>query len=104
MDARFEPGGAPRLRIPAVGPDRQPSHDLAPVSEPGTDRVGGEFVCLDPAGDALDTGDLSDPGRQRLGHQVVFDIPPEGVEADLGRVELHRPRRKQRSRVVDEAQ
>ena len=104
MDARREACGAARLRIPAVGADRKPGHDLAPVPEPRPDGVGGKFVRLDPRGDALDAGNLRDLGRERLGHKVVFDIPPEGVEPDLGRVELHRPRRKERSRVVDEAQ
>ena len=104
MKARFEPGGAPRLRIPAVGADDKPGRDLAPVFERRPDGVGGEIVSLHPGRDALDAGDLRDLGRERLGHQVVFDVPPEGVEPDLGRVELDRPRRKEPSRVVDEAQ
>ena len=98
------PAARRAFEVPAVGPDRQPGHDLAPVSEPRTDRVGGKFVCLDPRRSALEAGNLRDLGRERLGHKVVLNIPPEGVETNLGRVEFHRPRRKERSRVVDEAQ
>ncbi len=104
MKARFEPSGAPRFRIPPVGADRKPGRDHAPVSEARPDGVGGEIVSRHPSRDALDAGNLRDRGRERLGHKVVFDIPPEGVEPDLGRVELDRPRRKEPSRVVDEAQ
>ena len=104
MEARWEARGAARLRIAAVGPDRKPGCDLAPVSEPRPNGVGGKIISLDPRRNAVEAGNLRDLGRERLGHKVVFDIPPEGVEPDLGRVELHRPRRKERSRVVDEAQ
>ena len=104
MEARFEPGGASRFRIAAVGADDKPGRDLAPVSEPRPNGVGGKIVSLHPGRDALDACNLRDRGRERLGHKVVFDIPPEGVEPDLGRVELDRPGRKERSRVVDEAQ
>ena len=56
MEARFEPGGAPRLRIAAVGADREPGRDRAPVLEPRPDGVGGELVSRDPGRDALDAG------------------------------------------------
>ena len=75
-----------------------------PSSKLRPDGVGGEIVSRDPGRDALDAGDLSDPRPERLGHQIVFDIPSERVEPDFRRVELDRTRRKQRPRVVDEAQ
>ena len=56
MDARCETRGAPRLRIPAVGADRKPGRDLAPVSEPRPDRLGGKIVSRNPRRDALDAG------------------------------------------------
>ena len=56
MDARREASGAPHLRFPAVRSDRKPGHDLAPVSEPRTDRVRGKFVCLNARRNALDAG------------------------------------------------
>ncbi len=42
-----------------------------------------KIVSRDPGRDALDAGNLRDRGRQRLGHKVVFDVPPEGFEPDL---------------------
>ena len=104
MDARFEPGGAPRPRIPPVGADRKPGRDDAPVFKRRPDGVGGKIVSLHPSRDALDACNLCDSGRKRLGHPVIFDIPAERVEPDLGRVELNRARWKQRSAVVDETQ
>ena len=98
------PAARRAFEIPAVGADREPGGDRAPVFEPRPNGVGAEIVSLDPRRDALDAGSLRDTGRERLGHPVVFDIPAEGVEPDLRRVELDRPRRKQRSGVVDEAQ
>ena len=104
MDARFEPGGAPRFRISPVGADREPGRDHAPVFKPRPDGVGAEIISRDPGRDALDARDLGDPGSERLGHPIVFDIPSERVEPDFRRVELDRARRKQRPGVVDEPQ
>ncbi len=104
MDARFEPRGAPRPRIPAVGADRKPGRDDAPVFESRSDGVGGKIVSLHPSRGALDACHLRDSGRKRLGHPVIFDIPAEGVEPDFRGVELDWPRRKQGSAIIDEAQ
>ncbi len=104
MNARFEPGGAARFRIAAVGADGEPGGDQASIFKARSDGVGAEIVSLDPCRDALDAGDLRGAGRERLGHSVVFDIPAKGVEPDLRRAELDRTGRKQRSAVVDEAQ
>ena len=47
---------------------------------------------------------MSELGGEHLGHPVVFDIPAERVEPDFCSVKFDRTRRKERARVVDEAQ
>ena len=104
MHTRLEPGGAACFRIPAVGADGEPGRDRACVFQPRPDGLGAEPVSGDPAGDALETGSASDLRRERFGHPVVFDVPAERVEPDFRGVELDRARRKERARIVDEAQ
>ena len=94
VDARFEPGGAPRARIPAVGADRKPGRDDAPVFKTRPDGVGAEIISSDPRRDPLDAWILRDRSPERLRHKVVFDVTPERVEPDFRGVKLDRTRRK----------
>ena len=92
------------MRVPAVGADNEPGRDRASAPELGTHSVGVERVGRDCVSEALDAGSALNLRPERFPHAIVLDIPAERVEADFRRMELDRARRKERSRVIDEAE
>ena len=104
MNPSSEPGGAARFRIPTIGADREAGRNQASVFKLRPNGVAAESISGDPRRDAFKTRKSSDLAGERPGHSVVFDIPTKRAETNLRCMELDRTRRKQRARVIDEAQ